>query len=92
MVWFNFITQRSKVLTSGKTLKSPDKRLISGLNLNPKVRKTNHIIDGVPFHSEENKSAQFFRLLVCEGPEAHKTFRLEHLNSSKCKAESIKIK
>lgn len=71
MAWFSSTTRRLKVLISGKTLKSPDKKLTSGLNLNPKVSRTKHVVAGILFHLKENESAQLFRLLVCQGPDAH---------------------
>lgn len=37
-------------------MKNPGKRLTSGLNLNPKVRKTQHIGGDVLFHLKEKVS------------------------------------
>lgn len=71
MVWFSSTTRRSKVLISGKTPKIPDRKLTSGLNLNPKVSRTKHVVAGTLFHLKENEPAQLFRLLVCRGPDAH---------------------
>ena len=70
MAWFNFTTQQLKVLIFGKTLKNPGKRLTSGLNLNPKVRKTQHIGGDALFHLKE-KSQPRFVVSGLLGPDAH---------------------
>lgn len=58
------------MLIFGKTVKNPGKRLTSGLNLNPKVRKTQHIGGDVLFHLKE-KVSPALQITGLSGSEAH---------------------
>lgn len=57
MAWSSSTTRRLKVLISGKTLKSPDRKLTSGLNLSPKVSRTKHVVAGIFFFLFKRKRA-----------------------------------
>ena len=51
-------------------MKNPGKRLTSGLNLNPKVRKTQHIGGDVLFHLKE-KVSPALQITGLLGSDAH---------------------